>query len=431
MELTIKPAERIEGLVRIPGDTEIALGALLYSSLSESTVELEGVAETEDTRAALRCLQGLGVEWETSGQKIKVKGKGLRGLEEPEDVLDAGESDATARLLTGLLAGQPFHSTLTGKKSLKRQPMKVVIAPLTMMGASISGRHNGEHLPLSIRGYDLLPLNYSLPVPSSQLKAALLTAALYSRGVTEITDLYQTRDHAQRALHYLGVPLKAMGLRYVSLKSPTRLQGEKFYIPGDLSKAAFFIVAATLAPKGELCLVDVGINPSRTAIIDLLKEMGAEIRLENRRELNNEALADLVVLGGRKLKGTEVTEQLLPHLVEELPALTVAALYAEGDTLLKGINTLPPDKTERLGLLLPELRQMGARLEAQNGNLLIRGSGGRKLSGAKCQSHGDPTVAMALAMAALLASDASTLDGAEAAQAAFPGFFDTINKIAS
>lgn len=431
MEITIKPAEKIEGLVRMPGDTDIALGALLYSALSESVIDVEGITKTEDTKAALKCLKGLGAEITENGTKIKVKGNGLRGLKEPDDVLDAGKSDLTARLLTGLLAGQPFHSTLTGEKTLKKHSMKRVTEPLLQMGASISGRHNGEHLPLAIRGYDLLPLNYTLPVACTQLKSALLTAALFSRGVSEITDLYHTRDHAERALRHLGVPINKLGSHYINLKGPAQLKGERFYIPGDLSKAAFFIVAAALAPRGELYLVDVGINPSRTAIIDLLGRMGAEIRIENRRELNNEPLADLIVSGGSKLKGMEIAEGMLQRLVDELPALVVAALHAQGDTLIRGLYQLPPDKADRLGLLLPELRKMGAQVVEQDGSLVIRGNGSKKLSGAKCKSYGDHTVAMALATSALLARDASVIDGAEAAQAAFPEIFDVMNKLAS
>ncbi|MEW5922274.1 MAG: 3-phosphoshikimate 1-carboxyvinyltransferase [Bacillota bacterium] len=429
MEITIRPAEKIEGRTRMPGDTDIALGALLLSSLSEGTVEIEGIPETEDTRSTLNCLKGLGGEFEEIGLKIKVKGKGLRGLKEPDDVLDAGKSDTTARLLTGLLAGQPFHSTLTGEKSLKKYSMKNVTEPLMQMGASISGRHNGEHLPLAIRGYDLLPINYTLPVACSQLKSALLTAALYSRGVTEITDLYHTRDHTERALRHLGVRIEKLGRHYINLKGPVQLKGERFYIPGDISRAAFFIVASTLAPRGELYLEDVGINPSRAGIIEVLGRMGAEIRLENRREYNNEPLADLVVKGGRKLKGTEIAGSMMHRLIDEIPALAVAALFAEGDTILKGVNTLQTEKSERLRLLSLELRKMGALVEELDDRLVIRGNS--KLSGARCESHSDHAVAMALATAALFAEDESVIYGAEAAQSSFPGFFDVMNRIAS
>ncbi len=429
MEVTIRPAEKIEGRTRMPGDTDIALGALLFSSLSKGTMEIEGFPETEDTVSALECLKGLGGEIEKSGEKIIIYGKGLRGFKEPDDVLNVGNSDATASMLTGLLAGQPFHSTLTGEKPLKKCSLKSVTEPLMQMGASISGRQNGECLPLAIRGYDLLPINYTLPFASYQLKSALLTAALYSRGRTEITDLYYTRDHTERALRHLGAGIKKLGKYYTSINSPVQLKGEIFYIPGDITKAAFFVVAATLAPRGELYLEDVGINPTRTAIFEVLVKMGAEIRMENQREHNFEPLADLVVKGGRKLKGIEIGGAMIYRLVDEIPSLVVASLFAEGDTIIKGVNVLPGEKYERLKLLCRELGKMGALVEALDDRLIIRGNA--KLSGARCESHGDISIGLALATAALFAQDESVICGVETAQPSSPGLFDVITKLAS
>jgi len=429
MEITIKPAEKIEGQTRVPGDPAIAQRALLFSSLTEDKVEIDGFPETEDTMAALHCLRELGGEVTRSGGKLKVKGKGLRGFTEPENVLDAGNSQTTAQLLAGLLAGQPFCATLTGNSSLKRQSMKNVTGPLMQMGASIDGRHNGELLPLYIRGYDLLPINYTLPVANAQLKSVLLTAALYSRGISELTDPYKTEDHTERALHYLGAGITRLGKCYIGLEGAVRLKGERFFIPGDISKAAYLIVAATLALRGELYLQDVGINPSRTAFLQVLELMGAKIQKINEREENCEPVADLLVKGGRSLKGTEISAAMLPRLSDELPALIVAALFARGDTLMRGISALMPEKLNRLQNLFLELRRMGAQFTELKNGLIIRGDA--KLDGAQCESHSDPSVSMALATAALFAGSPSVICGAEAVQASFPGFFDEMNKLAS
>lgn len=429
MEMKIQPAAKIEGRTKVPGDRDIGLGALLFSSLSEGTVEIEGIPETEERRSTVDCLQQLGGEFAENGTKLTVKGKGLRGFQEPEDVLNAGNSHTAAHLLAGLLSGQPFHSTLTGGTSLKSCSLKTVTEPLMQMGASISGRHRGEQLPLAIRGYDLLPINYSLPPASSRLKSALLTASLFSRGITTLVDNYQTNDHTERALRHLGVQIDKTGKHYTNIMAPLHLQGDNFYVPGDISSAAFLIVAATLAQRGEVYLEDVGINPCRTTVLEVLDQMGADIRMENRREYNFEPLADLVIRGGRKLMGTEIGEMALCRLSDDLPPVVVAALFAQGDTVIKGTNVLPQDKKAQLKHLCSELGKMGAKINQQEKSLIISGSAG--LTGASCESHGDDAVAMALATAALFARGETIISGAEAALASFPGFFDVMHDLVS
>jgi 3-phosphoshikimate 1-carboxyvinyltransferase len=429
METIVKPVENVEGRIRVPGDKSISHRALLFSSLTEGSVEIEGLLEAGDTVSTMNCLKALGVEIEKDGEKITVKGKGMRGFKEPENVLDAGNSGTTARLLAGLLAGQPFHSTLTGDRSLRKRPMERVTEPLRQMGAFINGRHNGELLPLSIRGYDLLPVNYSLPVPSAQVKSALLIAALYSRGTSEIIDRYGTRDHTEKMLRHLGADIKKLGKYHIRLKSPVTLKGERLRIPGDISTAAFFIVAATLAPRGELYIEDVGINPSRIGILEVLQKMGAEIGILNRREYNNEPVADLLVKGGRRLKGTEVSAEIAPRVIDEIPALAVAALFAEGETVIRGAAELRLKESDRLESIFVELQKMGALVRELPDGLMIRG--GAKLTGARCESHGDHRIAMALAIAALFAGSESVIDGSEAVQVSCPGFFELLNGVAS
>ena len=426
MEITVKPAEKIEGRTRIPGDRDIAHRALVFSSLAENTIEIEGLTKTPDLLSTLHCLKELGVEFAGDGDRLKVKGKGLRGFKEPDNVLNVGGSESTAFLLTGLLAGQPFHTTLTGDGSLRTRSMKKVTDPLKQMGAAISGRHNSELLPLSIRGYDLLPISYGMPEAGSQLKSALLTAALFSRGVSEITDLYNTRDHTERALHYLGAEIQT-GRSHIRLKNPAKLKGERFHIPGDISAALFLSVAATLAPHGELYMEDVGINPSRTGMLDILGRMGARISILNEREFNCEPVADLLVKSGRKLKGIEIKEEMMPQLMDDLPALIVAALFAEGDTVIK-TSALPAKELDCLKSLTLELRKMGALLkELPPDTLVIKGRA--KLNSACCESHTDHRITMAVATAALFAERESVIGGVESVQSSFPGFFDIMNRL--
>ena len=429
MEITVKPAEKIEGQIRMPGDKSISHRALLLSSLAEGPVDIEGILKAGDTLSTLQCLKELGVEIEENGEKIRVKGRGLKGLEEPEDVLDAGNSATTVRLLTGLLAGQSFHSSLTGDNSLRKRPMNRVTDPLKKMGAFINGRQGSALLPLSIRGYDLLPISYALPVASAQVKSALLIAALHSRGITEILDPFNTRDHTERALRYLGADISNIK-DHIVLRSPVRLKADKLYIPGDISAAAFFAVAVTLAPRGELYIEDVGVNPTRTGILDVLNQMGAEINILNEKEYNCEPVADLHVKGGRELKGVEITREMIPRLIDEIPVIAVAALFAEGDTVIKGASELRVKESDRLNTITSELRKMGADIQEFPDGLLIKG-GNTVLSGAHCESHGDHRIAMALATAALFAADKTVIDGADAVDESFPEFFEVLNGTAT
>lgn len=428
MEIIIKPAEKIEGQTNVPGDKSISHRALILSSLAEDTVEIEGLLKSADTLSTLKCLQELGVEFEENGRTVKVKGKGLHGFTEPDNVLDAGNSGTTARLLTGLLSGQPFHSVLTGDNSLRKRPMKRVTEPLRKMGAFISGRQNGELLPLAIRGNGLLPISYTLPVASAQVKSALLIAALFAGGTTEIIDYYHTRDHTERALRYLNADIIKTGSYHIVIKSPANLQGERFQIPGDISAAAFFIVAAALAPRGDLYLEEVGINPSRTGIIDLLKDMGAQISIHNRREYNCEPVADLLVKGGRPLRGITVGKEAIPRLVDEIPVLAVAGLFAKGETVIQGAEELRLKESDRLKSISLELKKMGAVIEELPDGLIIRG--GARLSGTELESHGDHRIAMALSVAALFAESKSVIKGAETVSISFPDFFTVLNELA-
>lgn len=429
MEITISPVKKIKGRVTVPGDQSIAHRALFFASLTENTVEIEGLPAGGEILTTVRCLQKLGVEIKDKGKNVQIKGKGLHGFQEPDNVLDAENSEATACFLAGLLAGQPFYSTLTGGSLLRGRSLQRIIASLQQMGATVSGRQNDKFLPLTIRGYDLLPVNYALPVPDALLKSALLIAALYSRGVSEIIDPFGSRDHTERALCYLGAGLRKPDEHHIRLHSPAKLKGEKFRLPGDFSAAAFFAAAAAMAPGGELCIKNVGVNPTRAGFLDVLRQMGAHVNILNVREYNCEPVADLHVLGGKKLTGVEISREMLPRIVEEIPVLMVVALAAAGNTVINGVSLLREREANRLQMLSLELRKMGAVIEELSNRLVVKGGG--KLAGARCSSHGDRYIAMALATAALFAESVSVIGGIAAAQASFPDFFEIMTGLES
>lgn len=429
MDVKIKPVQKMEGELKAPSDKSISHRALIYASLTEDTVEIEGLMQTEDIAATLDCLEQLGVEYEEDASRTRIHGKGLRGFKEPENVLDVGSSEIAASLLTGLLAGQPFFSTITGSQSLQRHHMKNITAPLQDMGATIKGRSENDLLPLSIRGYDLMPLKYDLPVSSAQVKSALLTAALFSRGISELTDLYCTRDHTERMLRYLGADINKLSDRHIALNSPSKLRGERLVIPGDISSSIYLALAAALSPGGELKITEVGINPSRTGALDILRMMGAKINIQNEREYNNEPVADLVVEGGGKLRGVELNGGAINRIIDDIPAVIVAAIYADGNTTIKTGTDLRPKKAERLQNIIHELQKMGAAIEYKLDSVNIKG--GAKLAGTECNSYGDYRIAMALAAASLFAENETTISSAEAVNNSVPGFYDLLKGLAS
>lgn len=427
MKITLQPKEQVRGRVKMPGDKSISHRALMVSSLAEGTVEIEGLLLAADVLTTQRCLQQLGVRFLVKGKVLEVQGRGLRGLQEPADILQAGNSGTTARLLLGILAGQPFFSVLTGDDSLRNRPMERVGQPLRQMGAILEGRQKGTRLPLSVRGGDLHPISYHLPVASAQVKSALLFAALYSRGRSELYEPAPSRDHTERMFAHFGGKIGRSPGEGIVLEAPFKPAAKRLFIPGDLSAAAFFLVAAALAPRGELFLEEVGVNPTRTGIIDVLKEMGASIRVLGQREENGEPLADLLVQGGCPLKGVEVEAKMIPRLVDEIPILAVAALFAEGETVIRGAGELRLKESDRLQSLALELGKMGAAIQELPDGLVIQG--GKKIKGAVCSSRGDHRIAMALAVAALFAGGETTIEGVEAVAISFPDFFTLLKEV--
>ncbi len=428
MQITIEPADFCRGTITVPGDKSISHRAIILSALTEKVVEIEGFLNAEDPRSTFQCMEQLGVQLEEEGQVIRVQGRGIDGLEEPSSVLDSGNSGTTARLLAGLLAGCPFYSVLTGDNSLRKRPMARIAKPLKQMGAQIDGRKEGTLLPLSIRGGALSPITFHSPVASAQVKSAVLLAALQAKGRTIITEPGLSRDHTERMLLHFGVPLKRGDSGKIIVEGPVKIMAaERVRIPGDISSAAFFLVAAALAPAGELLVHNVGLNPTRTGLLEILKQMGAQITVLNEREDNCEPVGDIRVKGGKRLRGVNVDSEIIPRLIDEIPILAVAAAFADGTTRIEGAGELRVKESDRLHALSRELGALGANIEEFPDGLSIQGS--KTISGGRGFSHGDHRIAMALAVAGLFSQKGIIIDGVESVQVSFPGFFDLLNEI--
>ncbi|MCL4534005.1 MAG: 3-phosphoshikimate 1-carboxyvinyltransferase [Bacteroidetes bacterium] len=425
MNATVAPASHpLNGRLRVPGDKSICHRSLLLGAIARGETAVEGFVPSADCLSTLRCLQSLGVEIERRDNRVRVNGVGLDGLREPPDVLDAGNSGTTTRLLSGILAGQPFLSVITGDASLRRRPMDRIAQPLRRMGATVLARAGGR-LPLAISGGGLQGIEYALPVASAQVKSCILLAGLYAAGRTTVVEPAPARDHTERMLRAMGVEVSREGNR-ISLAGGQQPQGIDIEVPGDVSSAAYFLVAGAVVPGSAVLVENVGVNPTRTGVLEALAAMGAEVALENRRDVGGEPVADLRVRGGR-LRGTEIGGEIIPRLIDELPVLALAATQAEGRTLVRDAAELRVKESDRIHTVVTELQKMGARIEEQPDGFVVEGP--TPLRGAGVGSYGDHRLAMSLAVAALVARGDTTISDAECVNVSFPGFMDTLDSV--
>jgi 3-phosphoshikimate 1-carboxyvinyltransferase len=422
----LRRADEIQGDLRVPGDKSISHRALILGALAEGTSEVAGLLRGEDCLATLAALRALGVEIEDAGGSIRIHGRGVEGLNEPETILDAGNSGTTLRLLAGLLAGRPFFSVLTGDASLRRRPMRRVTEPLTAMGARLLGRAGGGYPPLAIQGGPLVGIAWRSPVASAQVKSALLLAALQADGVTSVTEPGRSRDHTERMLGAFGVPVEREGA-CVRLRGAARLIPTAIAVPGDLSTAAFFLVAAAARAGAEVVIRDVGVNPTRTGLLDVLIRMGGRLEVTARREIGGEPRADIRVQGGR-LRGVRVEAAEVPRLIDEVPILAVAAAVAEGVTEIQGVGELRVKEVDRLAALAEELSRLGAQVAAEGETLRI--AGGAPLCGGRVASRGDHRMAMSLAVAGLFAQGETWVQDVGCVETSCPGFARLLREIA-
>lgn len=427
MELHVEPARRLVGEVTVPGDKSISHRAAIIGALAEGDTLITGFLEGADCLNTLSCLEAAGVEVMREGRgSFRVRGLGIGNWKEPEDVLDCGNSGTTMRLLAGALVAQRGLFVLTGDASLRQRPMGRIVSPLRLMGAEISGRRNGEFAPLVITGQpELEAISYRSPVASAQVKSALLLAGLHASGTTCVEEPFQSRDHTERMLAAFGAEIRKEGLK-VSVSGFPRLEGQRIDVPGDMSGAAFLLVAGAVLPGSEVAVRNVGLNPTRTGVIDVLRSMGACLEVTVREEIGGEPRGDVVVRGG-ELRAVSIPEDIIPRIIDEIPVLAVAAALAEGTSVFRGVEELKFKESNRLYTVVTELRRLGARADWGEGELRVEGP--VRLKGARCYSHGDHRIAMSLAVAALAAKGSTVIEGAECISVSFPTFADTLAEL--
>lgn len=415
----------LRGEVTIPGDKSISHRAVMLGAISQGTTRITNFLRGADCLSTIACFRKMGIDIKESPDQILVHGKGLHGLKAPADTLDVGNSGTTARLISGILAGQTFESTLTGDASIRKRPMKRIITPLSMMGADIESLHGNDCAPLRIRGSHIKGIHYDSPVASAQVKSCILLAGLYGDSVTSVTEPYVSRDHSERMLSGFGASLQTEGCT-VSIQPEPELVGQDVAVPGDISSAAYFIAAALLVPGSELLIKNVGINPTRDGILRVCRQMGADITILNQREHGQEPVADLLVKHSA-LKGTVIEGAVIPTLIDELPILAVMAAFAKGCTMIRDAQELKVKESNRLDILVHHLSAMGADITGTEDGMMIQG--GRPLHGAVLESHLDHRIAMSFAVAGIAAEGETEILQADCVDISYPGFYrDLLNQ---
>lgn len=432
--IELNKAKSFKGEFSPPPDKSISHRAIIFSSLARGKSIIKNILRAHDPESTTNAFRALGVEiTESSTQNqtssfLTINGKGLYGLKEPLDVIDCGNSGTTIRMISGILSGNPFFSVLSGDESLRKRPMGRIIIPLKKMGANITARDENRFPPIAIKGGKLSPIIYHTPVASAQIKSALLLAGLYTDGETKIIEPARSRDHTERMLPAFGAQVKVDGLS-VCIKGGTELKSLEMEVPGDFSSAAFFIVGALIIKDSDITIQNVGINPTRTGLLNVLKDMGADIKVQNVRDLCGEPVADIHCKGGVELKAIEIKGEQIPSLIDEFPIICVAAAKASGTTTIRGAEELRVKESDRIKSMTTELRKMGVDVEEFKDGLSINGK--EVLKGNSLESYGDHRIAMALSIAALVADGTTTINGVSSVNISFPGFFELLRRLTS
>lgn len=421
---TIKPAKSLQGAIRLPGDKSISHRYAMLASIAEGPSEIQNLSSSADCESTLSCLKKLGVRIERRDGVVTVQGAGLEGLRAPSAKLDAGNSGSTMRMLSGILSAQPFRSVLIGDQSLSRRPMRRVIDPLREMGAQIRSAE-GHLPPLEIQGGPLHSTRAELRVPSAQVKTAVLFAGLFAEGETQVIEPAPTRDHTEIALEQMGAGI-GRHAKTIAVRGRVKLEGRKLYAPGDISSAAFFLIAALLVPNSNLVIRQVGLNPTRTAILDLLQAMGARLKVLNVDVVNGELLGDLRAETSR-LAGGEIPREAVTGLIDELPALSVLGTQTAQGLSFHGASELRVKESDRIAVVAENLRRMGAEVEEFADGLRVGGN--QPLRGAEIETHGDHRIAMAFAVAGLVARGTTLIRGSPCVDISFPNFFNVLAGI--
>ncbi|MBP7056211.1 MAG: 3-phosphoshikimate 1-carboxyvinyltransferase [Candidatus Omnitrophica bacterium] len=420
---SIEPVKRLCGEIRVPGDKSISHRAVMLGAISEGRTSVEGLLDCDDCLYTIRAFREMGVAIETSNGRTTIDGAGLRGLKKPKAALFAGESGTTMRILPGILAGQNFEATITGAPSLLHRPMKRIVEPISLMGVDIKASHLGLP-PILIKGGDVMPIDYKMPVPSAQVKSAILLAGLYANGLTTVEEKFKSRDHTERMMEHFGAAITSKGMS-VSVLGGVELSARSFAVPGDISSAAFFMVGASILDGSTVLIKDVSVNPTRSGLIESMTNMGAKIKVINRRDLF-EPYADIEV-SAAETRGITIEESAIPGLIDELPALFVLAAFSKGRTIVKGAGELRVKEADRINSMGQNLRSMGASFGVDGDSIIIEGK--ESLEGAMLKSFGDHRTCMAMVIAALASKGRSDIDDVSCVSKSFPGFFDILGSL--
>ncbi len=422
-KMIIRPAKRLSGEIKVPGDKSISHRAVMIGAVAKGQTVIRGLLDCDDCNFTIGAFRQMGIAIEKSGDITTIDGKGLKGLANPGSAINVGSSGTSMRLLAGILAGQDFESVLEGSPGLSGRPMKRIVEPLSLMGARIKAT-GGDYPPISIMPGKLKPIDYKLPVSSAQVKSAILLAGLYADGVTSVEEIFKSRDHTERMLKYFGALVRSDG-RKISIKGCSELMPKSVMIPGDISGASFFLAGAVILKGSAIKIKDVSINPTRAGFLDVLEKMGAGCELSGRKELFEPA-AD-VKAASCLTKGIAIGEEMIPSIIDELPIIFVLASVSKGRTIIKGTEELRVKETDRIKSMKENLEKMGAHIEVNGPDIIIEGV--TQLRGASLKSFGDHRTCMAMAIAALSASGESEIDDVDCVAKSFPGFFTVLKSL--
>ncbi len=415
----------VHGEITVPGDKSISHRAVMFGSIAKGTTNITGFLQGADCLSTIDCFRRMGIDIINDSSNVTVHGKGLHGLTSPSTILDVGNSGTTTRLISGILAGQSFNSTLNGDASIQKRPMDRIIKPLSMMGADITGHDGTSMAPLLINGRRLHGIHYTSPVASAQVKSCVLLAGLYADGITSVTEPSLSRNHTELMLGSFGADITADGLT-ASIKPVSQLYGQDIHVPGDISSAAYFIAAGLIVPDSELLISNVGINPTRDGIIRVCQAMGGSIKLLNQRIVGGEPVADILVTSS-SLHGTVVEGDIIPTLIDELPVVAVLAAYADGTTIIKDAAELKVKESDRIAVMTKNLSLINVDITATADGMII--NGGRSVHGATVDSYMDHRIAMSFAVASLMAEGTTTITNADCVNISYPQFYDSLASI--
>lgn len=424
--MKIKRVKGLKGTVSVPGDKSISHRSVMLGSIAEGTTEVHNFLQGADCLSSIACFRQMGINIENNGDIVRIHGRGLYGLNRPENVLDTGNSGTTTRLMSGILAGQNFDCTINGDASIQSRPMRRIMTPLSMMGASIESIRGNDCAPLKIAGQRLHGIHYDSPVSSAQVKSAILLAGLYAEGETSVTEPVLSRNHTELMLGACGGDIHSEGTT-ATLRPVKRLEAQKIIVPGDISSAAYFMAAGLIVPGSEICIENVGINPTRDGMVKVCQAMGGNISLENVRDVCGEPVADIVVRHSI-LHGTVVEGEIIPTLIDELPIIAVMAAFADGQTIIRDAAELKVKESNRIAVMAENLSAMCVDITPTDDGMII--DGGKTPLGAQIQSHLDHRIAMSFAVAALASDGETEIIGSDCVNISYPTFYQDLFKLA-